>query len=488
MKIDFTHQWSIYTALCFVPITEDESSEVILSRLANENGLIKEFLSKKSIAKLHILIDQKFYVLIKVNASKSFSAITADFRKVIREVKDFPSGNWAIDLTTITDKAFTNVLARAWVHACVVSLQKIGKNKTTEELFHCLDSDKAHLQLVTPYADDIREDVLQQVVVANAQLNAMTLGNAPSNKKDINFLTAYCEVMARKAGLEIEIFDQDRLMVEGFKALLAVNRGSEQPARFILLKYNMSASDLPLVALVGKGVIFDTGGINLKPSDNLFLMKSDMCGAAAVLGAAEAIALNHRKIRLLAAIPLTDNAIDAKSTKPGDVIGSYNGKTIEVIDTDAEGRLCLADALSYISRNYSPDYIIDIATLTGSAARALGHHYAALFSPDENFQNILRTAGQITGEKLWPLPLDDDYKEDLHSDVADLANFSNKPTAGAISAALFLKEFVDDPNRWAHIDIAGTAFTSSEFGKQRNASGFGVQLLYQFVKTIESIY
>jgi leucyl aminopeptidase len=144
--------------------------------------------------------------------------------------------------------------------------------------------------------------------------------------------------------------------------------------------------------------------------------------------------------------------------------------------------------LSYISRNYSPDYIIDIATLTGSAARALGHHYAALFSPDENFQNILRTAGQITGEKLWPLPLDDDYKEDLHSDVADLANFSNKPTAGAISAALFLKEFVDDPNRWAHIDIAGTAFTSSEFGKQRNASGFGVQLLYQFVKTIESIY
>lgn len=486
MKIDFSPQLNPDISLCFVPIADSEAIAQVVTQIAHENHLIEEFLNKKGISNIHVVYGQRLHVLVKVNTDKSFSAIVAEFRKAIRGVKDFPSGSWAIDLSMISDKNFSEILARAWVHACVVSLQKIGKNKTTEENYHSLNSDTARLQLVTPYADLIRNKVFEQVVVANAQLNAMTLGNAPSNKKDIAFLTAYCEIMARKAGLEIEIFDLDRLMVEGFKALLAVNRGSEQPARFILLKYNLSASDLPLIAFVGKGVIFDTGGINLKPTDNLFLMKSDICGAAAVLGATEAIALNRCKIRLITAIPLTDNAIDAKSTKPGDVIGSYNGKTIEVIDTDAEGRLCLADALSYVSRNYSPDYIIDIATLTGSAARALGQHYAALFSPNEKLLDILRSAGLATGEKLWPLPLDDDYKEDLHSDVADLANFSNKPTAGAISAALFLKEFVDNPSNWAHIDIAGTAFIPSEFGKQRNASGFGVQLLYQFVKSIEN--
>ncbi|MFN4298970.1 MAG: leucyl aminopeptidase family protein [Thermaurantimonas sp.] len=485
MNVHFSDNFPSEVTLCFVPLCNDGPDfSGNLERFGVNSSHFREFLSKKSTKEFATVVGSALYVFIKTDPSESFLAVMQKFRKAARDYKEYPSKSWALDLLHIQSLDTCERLAQACIHGLITSTQNIGKNKTTIDFEHTLCDENASLTIVSLFSDKLNSKAEEFKNLARAHLNAMNLGNAPSNKKDVNYMAAYCEVLARKTGVEIEIYHKDRLEIEGFRALLAVNRGSEYPAKFILLKYNMSANDRPLIALVGKGVLFDTGGINLKPSDNLFLMKSDMCGAAAVLSVIEAVALSKLNIRLLAAVPFTDNAIDAKSTKPGDVIGSYNGKTIEVIDTDAEGRLCLADAISYVCKNYSPNYLIDIATLTGSAARALGQHYAALFSNSDKLSALLSQVGKNTGEKVWPMPLDEAYREDLHSDVADLANFSNKPTAGAISAALFLQEFVENTQHWAHIDIAGTAYTSSEFGKQRNATGFGVILLYHLIKNI----
>lgn len=485
MNVHFSDTFPSDVTLCFVPVsTTDQDFSGVLESLGVTCGELREFLSKKSTKEISSVVGSKLYLFLKLDASESLVALIHKFRKNARNYKDYPSKSWVLNLLHIHSSETCEKLTQACIHGLITSTQNIGKSKTTTDFEHSLCDKNASLTIISEYSDQLKSKAEEFKNLAMAHLHAMNLGNAPSNKKDVNYMAAYCEVLARKEGIEIEIFQKDRLEIEGFRALLAVNRGSEYPAKFILLKYNLTAIDRPLVALVGKGVLFDTGGINLKPSDNLFLMKSDMCGAAAVLSVLEAVARSKLNIRLVVAIPLTDNAIDAKSTKPGDVIGSYNGKTIEVIDTDAEGRLCLADAISYVCRNYSPDYLIDIATLTGSAARALGQHYAALFSNSDELSGILSHLGNLTGEKVWRMPLDEAYREDLHSDVADLANYSNKPTAGAISAALFLQEFVENTRHWAHIDIAGTAYTSSEFGKQRNATGYGVVLLYHFIKKI----
>jgi leucyl aminopeptidase len=235
---------------------------------------------------------------------------------------------------------------------------------------------------------------------------------------------------------------------------------------------------------VGKGVTFDTGGISIKPSSNMHYMKSDMGGAAAVLGIVELAARLKLPFHLVGAIPATENSVDAKSIRPGDVIGSYNGKTIEVIDTDAEGRLILADGLSYVVRHFQPEVLIDLATLTGSCIRALGTYAGGLFANNDELANSLLQAGEATGERLWRLPLWDEYRKELNSDVADIKNFSGSPAAGAITAAKFLEDFIEKHANWAHLDIAGMAMADSEFSSQKSATGFGIRLLLEFLQKL----
>ncbi|NND34018.1 MAG: leucyl aminopeptidase, partial [Saprospiraceae bacterium] len=233
----------------------------------------------------------------------------------------------------------------------------------------------------------------------------------------------------------------------------------------------------------GKGVTFDTGGLSIKPSNNMHYMKSDMGGAAAVLCTIAAIAELKWPVNVVAITPVTDNCVDAGSIKPGDVIGSYSGKTIEIIDTDAEGRLILADALSYMVRNFEIDHLIDLATLTGSSVRTFGTACAALFSNDDELSDMLMSTGLDVGEKLWPLPIWDEYAEEMKSDIADIKNLSTRPMAGAITAAKFLQAFILEHPSWAHLDIAGVAFGDTKFGKSKAATGWGVHLLCQFIKT-----
>lgn len=239
------------------------------------------------------------------------------------------------------------------------------------------------------------------------------------------------------------------------------------------------------LGLVGKGITFDTGGISIKGSQNLHYMKSDMGGAAAVLGAVEAAAKMKLDINIIGIVGAAENAVDGKSFLPSDVIHSYSGKTIEIIDTDAEGRLVLADAVNYMVKTYQPKQMIDLATLTGSTVRALGYSAAGMFSNNSEMVDTMTQVGLSLYERVWPLPLYEEFEADLHSDIADIRNFSGLPIAGAITAAKFIEAFTEQHSAWMHLDIAGVAFGGSDFAKMKSASGYGVRLLIKYMKTLK---
>jgi leucyl aminopeptidase len=314
------------------------------------------------------------------------------------------------------------------------------------------------------------------------------LVNLPSNKKSPIEMADWFRDSSKEHNYQLTILEKEQLEEEGFMALLAVNRGSTVPAKCLIAEYSPKGAkdQIPTIALVGKGVTFDTGGLSIKGHQNMHYMKSDMGGAAAVMGAVEMVAKIGLDVRIIGIVPTTDNSVDALSIKPGDVIGSYSGKTIEVIDTDAEGRLILADALSYVIQNYNPDYVIDLATLTGSVVRALGTEAAGFMTQNEQLANTLNKASQLSGEKIWRLPLDDEYNKYLQSDIADLRNLGTKPMAGAITAAKFLEAFTHKHPCWAHLDIAGVAFGSMPGSKGYAATGFGISLLLEMIQLLKN--
>jgi leucyl aminopeptidase len=362
-----------------------------------------------------------------------------------------------------------------------------GKFKTEGVETHPFLQENAALEALLPAELAQKEAQIafeRGVHFAETQALVFDLINAPGNKKSPRDLGAFAERGGRDFGYKVEVFEQKRLEEEGFFALLGVNQGSQHPPVCTLIDYQPRGKAIRTIGLVGKGVTFDTGGISIKPSANLHWMKSDMGGGAAVLGAIELAARLSLPIRIIGMVPATENSVDSLSLKPGDIIGSYAGKTIEVTDTDAEGRLILADALAYVTKNYELDTVIDLATLTGSAARALGAHAAALFSNNDQLCAELTRAGEGSAERVWRMPLWDAYKDELKSDVADLRNFSGRPTAGAISAAKFLEVFTNAHPAWAHLDIAGVAFNESEFSPQRSANGFGLRLLVQYLEDL----
>jgi leucyl aminopeptidase len=266
--------------------------------------------------------------------------------------------------------------------------------------------------------------------------------------------------------------DMERL---GMRTLLSVAQGSAEPPRFITLEYHGGPKHMKPVVLVGKGITFDTGGISIKPAAEMDEMKFDMCGAAAVLGTLKAAGEMRLPVNLVGAIPATENMPGGRATRPGDVVKSLSGQTVEILNTDAEGRLILCDALTYIER-FRPAAVIDIATLTGACVIALGHVATGLFANDEALARELLAAGEGAYDRVWRLPLWEDYQEQLKSNFADFANIGGRP-AGAVTAACFLARFARK-YRWAHLDIAGTAWKS---GKEKGATGRPVPLLTQFL-------
>lgn len=309
---------------------------------------------------------------------------------------------------------------------------------------------------------------------------ARTLQSRPGNVATPTHLADQAARMAGERGLGVTIMGPDELREENMHALLAVARGSDEEPRLIVLRHDGGADgDAPLV-LVGKGLTFDSGGISIKPASGMEDMIFDMSGGAAVLGAMQAIAELGVPLNVVGIVPSSENLINGSALKPGDIIGSREGKTIEVVNTDAEGRLILADALSY-AQTFEPAAVVDCATLTGAVVIALGHHAAAVLGTDEELVEQLQGAGERSGERCWPLPLWDEFRRQLDSKVADLVNVGGRP-GGTITAACFLREFTGSC-KWAHLDIAGTAWLKQKKGcMEKGGTGVGVRLLIQFLQ------
>ncbi len=320
-------------------------------------------------------------------------------------------------------------------------------------------------------------------------MNAVSEGNAFSRSLSMepgNIL--YPETMAERLkelesfGIKVTVLGKSELQKLGMGALLGVAQGSSHEPRVVLMEWNGGNDSQKPLAFVGKGVTFDSGGISLKPAANMEDMKYDMSGAAAVSGLMKALALRKAKVNVVGAVGLVENMPSGTAQRPGDVVKTMSGQTVEVLNTDAEGRLVLADILWYTQEHYKPQFMINLATLTGAIVISLGDYYAGLFSNDESLSQKLLKAGEETGERLWKLPLADHYDEMLKCEIADMKNISTGRGAGSITAAQFLKRFVNDLP-WAHLDIAGVAWAEkAKPTANKGPTGFGVHLLNHFIQ------
>jgi leucyl aminopeptidase len=323
--------------------------------------------------------------------------------------------------------------------------------------------------------ESLEAAVLRGEAIAEGVALAKTLGNLPANVCTPGYLATTAKKLAKDHKIKVEVLERDDMEKLGMGSLLSVARGSHEPPKFIILNYKGGkAKDKPVV-LVGKGVTFDTGGISLKPGEGMDEMKYDMCGAASVLGTFKAIARMELPINVVGLIPATENMPGGSATKPGDIVTSMSGQTIEVLNTDAEGRLILCDALTYAER-FEPAAVVDVATLTGACIIALGNFTSGLLANDDELAAELLASGQAAGDKAWQLPLWDEYQDMLKSNFADIPNIGAKG-AGTITAACFLARFTK-AYKWAHLDIAGTAWKS---GADKGATGRPVPLLTQFL-------
>lgn len=321
--------------------------------------------------------------------------------------------------------------------------------------------------------------------VSESVFAARDLVSEPPNTLYPESYAAQIKALFRGTTAKVIVLDDKKLLKMGAGAIMAVGQGSARPPRIVVMVYDgrkkKAKKDKP-VALIGKGVTFDTGGYCLKPGKGMDDMKFDMGGSAAVIGAMHALAATKADVYVVAAVALAENMISGNAYRPSDIVTSLSGQTIEIINTDAEGRLCLADAMTYIQDTYDPRIMVGAATLTGACMVALGLDIAGLFSNDDTLSNAIREAGDFTGDSYWPMPVNEDFDKQLDSPAADMRNLATSPYGGASTAAAFLKRFVTKDRPWAHLDIAGTAWLKADKPFcPTGASGFGVRSLYHLV-------
>jgi leucyl aminopeptidase len=369
----------------------------------------------------------------------------------------------------------------AVVHAIAISLSQYGWNLKTP-------SKESKKPLVSiSFAQKYKDDVYRASVISDAVWNARDLIHTPSNIKDPAWMATQAKSLvaeAKSSALSVNV--KSGRALSKFGGLLAVGNSAPKPGpRMIEVRYApLGSKSWPHVVLVGKGITFDTGGISLKrPYDTMVAMKSDMAGAAAILAATVAMAELKPKVRVTALLMCAENMVSGTSQRPSDVITHYGGTTVEVLDTDAEGRLVLADGLAYADLQLDPDFLIDVATLTGAASLGLGKQYAAMYSRDEKLSKKLSAIGEQIGDRVWPMPLIDDYQSGLESEIADYTHIADKGnfSAGSVTAALFLEKFVGK-RIWVHLDIAGPARSEADAGEfVKGGTGFSARLLIEWL-------
>jgi leucyl aminopeptidase len=425
----------------------------------------------KTYTQLYNAKGQRVY-LLGIGGDKHKNRIHESFRNLFHNEKS----KWEsiqVDLSAFKLKEVTEA-----VLGMSMSNYRIGRYKSEK---------KARKSLVVELRGerDLSTAIDEGLLTGSTINSIKTLVDAPPNVKTPAHLADWAKKSASVFGYKCKIWDEKDLKKDGFGAITAVGQGSQHPPRLIVCSYLPKGGKSVDLALVGKGITFDTGGLSIKGSTNLHYMKSDMGGAAAVLGAVELAAKLKLKVNIIGVVGSAENAVDGASYLPGDVIHSYSGKTIEIIDTDAEGRLVLADALNYVVKNHKPEVMVDLATLTGSAVRTLGYSAGAMFTDNDKLASKLHKIGNDIHERVWRLPVYEELEDDIHSDIADIRNFGMKPVAGASAAAKFLAFFTEDHKSWVHLDIAGVAFGSNPYAKLKSASGFGVRLMVEYIKTIE---
>ena len=448
------------------------------------NSFIKAAKIKKKdeeIISFDISDKQKCFIVKIKNKYESFfpEEIGGRFYSLIKGVKDLNKIDLYIDSLNF-DKQTTVDFFSEFCLGFNLKSYTFNKYKTVNKekfnkkiIFNIITSHKENLQKKYKYCDAIKEGVFLTRDLVSEPPNVL---NPKRYTEEIKKLS--------KLGLKVEILNEEKLKKLGMHSLLGVGQGSENETFLVVIKWNGAKNSFgkPL-AFVGKGVCFDTGGISIKPARFMEEMKYDMGGSAVVVGLMKSLALRKAKVNAVGVVGLVENMPDGNAQRPGDIVKSYSGKTIEVLNTDAEGRLVLADALTYTEEKFKPKFIIDLATLTGAIIMALGEEYAGLFSNNDELSKKIFKSSEAVNEKVWRLPLHKNYDKLMNSPIADVQNINYAGGAGSITAAQFLQRFILNKTPWAHLDIAGMAFSKKAANlNPGGATGFGVRLLNNLVK------
>ncbi|TDE05604.1 leucyl aminopeptidase family protein [Flavobacterium hiemivividum] len=465
-----------FSGTVLVPVFETTVKSIVPIKFEGLEISSKVFYGKKDT---HYLAekDGNTYIFIGLGKTIDYKVLKTIARRISFKEKESLGNSVALFIP----EEFNNDQVEATVSGLLLGTYNLGHYKKKDE--HPFLNPDFELEILS--SKDHTATVDRAIKIARAQLQTLALVDLPPNKATPKYLANWAQDKGAKYGFEANVLGLEACEIEGLGAFLAVAKGSQNEPQFIIMNYTPAATipNLKHVGLVGKGITFDTGGLNIKTAGMLH-MKCDMAGGAAVFGAMQLIADLQLPVKVTAIVPCAENAVDSKAFLPSDVIHSYDGTSIEIIDTDAEGRLILADGISYLIKNFDPEYIVDIATLTGSSVGTLGYECGALFTNNKSISKKLQEAGDSVGERLWQLPLWDAYKQDIESDIADVKNYSGKPVAGAISAAKFLEYFTQEHAAWAHLDVAGVAFGDDEFAKSKHATGYGVHLLTKFIENL----
>lgn len=462
-----------FTGTILIPVYETNANSIVPIEYQGTSVSSKVFYGKKDT---HYLVEKYdcTHVFIGLGKETDYKSIKTIFRRISAKQKDALGNQVAL---VFPDKFKANEVEAA-VSGLVLGTYNLGHYKKNDA--HPLAADNFELQYLAN--GDIEEAIAKGVKIAKAQLETFNLVDLPPNKVNPKYLADWATEAGKKYGFDVTVFGKEKSTAIGLHSFLSVGKGSANEPQFIIMEYKPEKAKKH-IGLVGKGITFDTGGLNIKTA-GMVQMKCDMAGAGAVLGTMQLVADLQLPYRVTAIVPACENSVDAHSFMPSDVIQSYAGHSIEIIDTDAEGRLILIDGLSYLIKNYKPETVIDLATLTGSVVGTLGYECAGLFTNNDDLSKRLQQSGDAIGERLWQLPLWDAYKPDIDSEIADVKNYSGKPVAGAISAAKFLEYFTEQHKAWAHLDIAGVAFGDSEFAKTKHATAYGVHLITKFIENL----
>jgi len=465
-----------FTGTLLIPVFETNSKNLLPTEFHGVAVPSKVFYGKKDT---HYIVEKYdcTHIFIGIGKEPDYKSLLTVFRRIAAKQKEMLGRNTAL----VVPENFTALQTEASMTGLYLGTYDIGHFKKNEK--HPFLAEDFALQLLTK--KDISDVAAKAIKIAKAQIEVFHLVDSPPNVATPKYLADWATETGNQFGFTTEILGRKACEEKKIDAFLAVGKGSENEPQFIIMNYTPenATAKTKHIGLVGKGITFDTGGLNIKVA-GMYNMKCDMAGGAAILGAMRLIADLKLPVKVTAIVPACESVVDAKSFLPSDVINSYAGHSIEIIDTDAEGRLILADGLSYLIKNFKPEIIVDLATLTGSVIGTFGYECAGLFTNNEDISKKLQQSGDAIGERCWPLPLWDAYKSDLDSDIADVKNWSGKPIGGAISAAKFLQYFTEDHQAWAHLDIAGVAFGDDEFAKSKHATAYGVHLLTKFIENL----